>query len=89
MNAIFFLICRIQCYLVVPFECIQEAHPLMSRRSVDKLVNLGQRERILGTGFVQISEVYTDPPLSALLLYHDRVRKPCGIKDLLDCSCFY
>ena len=36
-----------------------------------------------------ITLVYTDPPLSVLLLDYNRVRKPSGIEDLPDCSCFY
>ena len=74
---------------MVSLERVQKAHSLVTGCGINKLVNLGKREWILGTSFVQISEVYIDPPLSVLLLDHDYVRKPCGIKDLLDCSHFY
>ena len=74
---------------MLTLECVQEAHPLITRGSTDKLVNLGKWERILGAGFVQINEVFVDPPLSVLLLDHDRVRKSYGIKDLFDGTCFY
>ena len=56
----FFLIRRVHCYLVVPLECVQKTHSLVTRCNVKKLVNFGQREWILRAGFVQVSEVYTN-----------------------------
>jgi hypothetical protein len=48
----FFLVCWTQRYLVISLEGIWEAHPLMTGGCINKLVDLRQREWVLGTGLV-------------------------------------
>ena len=57
-------------YLVIAGESIQEAHQLMSRCSIDKLVDMRQGERIFREGFVEVRKyrptifrsIYEPPP---------------------------
>ena len=85
----FFLVVRSQCYLMVSLENIQEAHSGVAYSCVYQLIYLWHRERIFWAGFIQISEVYTNSPFSALLLYHYSVSQPFWIKKFLDCLHFF
>ena len=72
---------------MLSLESIEEAHPRMAYHCIDQLIYLRQRERIFQTGFIQICEVYTHPPLAVLLFYHHGVGQPLWIKNLLDSLC--
>ena len=85
----FFLVVRSQCYLMVSLESIQETHLGMACGRVYQLIYPGHRERIFWVGFIQISEVYTNSPLSAFLLYHYSVSHLLRIENFLDCSRFF
>ena len=84
----FFLVARSQCYLMVSLESIQEAHSGVACGCIYQLIYLRHQEQIFWASFIQISEVYTNSPFSALLLYHYSVSQPLRIKNFLDCSRF-
>ena len=71
-----FLVVRDQCYLMVSLESIQEAHSGVACSCIHQLTYLRHREQIFWAGFIQISEIYTNLPFSALLLYHYSVSQP-------------
>ena len=58
---------------MVSLEGVQETHLKMAYRCVHQLVYLRKGESIFRTGFVQVCEVYTHSPLSALLFYYHGV----------------
>ena len=78
-----------QCYLMVSLESIQEAYSGVAYGCVYQLIYLRHRKRIFWANFIQISEVYTNSPLSALLLYHHSVSQPLRIKNVLDRPRFF
>ena len=69
---------------MVSLEGIKETHSRMAYHCVDQLIYPRKGERIFQTGFVQVYEIYTYPPLFVLLFYHHDVGEPLGIKYLLD-----
>ena len=48
-------------------------------------VNSRDGKGVFWANFIQISEVHADLPLPTLLLNHQSVGQPLGIKDLLNC----
>ena len=83
----FLLIVKGQWYLMVSLESIKETHSRMAYRCIDQLIYPKKGERIFRTGFVQVCEVYTYPPLSVLLFYHHSVGQPLRVKNFLDSPC--
>ena len=49
---------------------VEETHTVVSGSGVNELVDLWKGETVLGTGYIEVSEVDTDPPLPRLLLDH-------------------
>ena len=62
---------------------IEETHPVMLGSGVDHLVNLWEREAVLGAGFVEVGEIHADPPFPTLLLDHHRVGQLVRVSDYL------
>ena len=58
-------------YLVIAGESIQEAHQVMSRCSIDKLVDMRQGKGSFGKDLLR--SVNTDPPFSVLFTNHHHV----------------
>ena len=61
----------------------------MARGRVYQLIYPRHREQIFWAGFIQIREVYTNSPFSALLLYHYNISQPLKVKNFLDSLCFF
>ena len=80
----FLLIVKGQWYLIVSLKSIKEAHPRITYGCIHQLIYPRKGERIFWTGFVQVCEVHTYPPLPVLLLYHHDVGQPLKIKNFLD-----
>ena len=60
----------------------------MAGSRIDQLIDPVQREAVLQTGIVQVSEVDTDAPLPALLLDDNGVGEPGGVLHFTDSSGF-
>ena len=60
----------------------------MPNGRVYQLIYPRHREWIFWAGFIQIREIYTDSPFSALLLHHYSVGQPLRIKNFFDSPCF-
>ena len=69
----FLLIVKGQGYLMVSLDGIKETHSRVAYRCVHQLIYSRKGERIFRTGFIQVCEVYTYPPLSVLLFYYHDV----------------
>ena len=69
----FLLIVKGQWYLMVSLESIKETHSRMTYRCIHQLIYTRKGEMIFQTGFIQVCEVYTYPPLFVLLFYHHSV----------------
>ena len=60
----------------------------MASDRVYQLIYPGHKKWIFWASFIQIREVYTDSPLSALLLHHYSVCQPLRVKNFFDSPCF-
>ena len=61
----------------------------MAYGRIYQLIYLRYREWIFWAGFIQIREVYTDSPFSALFLYHYSIGQPLRLENFLDSPCFF
>ena len=59
----------------------------MAHGCIYQLIYLRHKEMIFWASFIQICEVYTDSPLSVLLLYHHSIGQPFRVKNLLNSPC--
>ena len=72
---------------MVSLESIKETHSRVTYSCIHQLIYPRKGERIFRTGFVQVFEVYTYPPLPVLLFYHHGVGQPLRINNLIDSPC--
>ena len=62
--------------LIVTAKTIHKEEHCMTRNGINQKIHVGQQEFIIGTRFVEITEIHTTPDLAILLLHGDYVGQP-------------
>ena len=70
--------------LIVIAKTIHKGEHRMTRSGINQKIHFGQREFILGTHFVEITEIHTTSDLAILFLHGDYVGQPPWVLYWLD-----